>query len=186
MTASIQPVSTQSRQEPVTLSLVQFRETEIGDLPFVLAAERNPANSPYVTQWPLPRHQRAVEHPDERHWIVEADDQPVGYAILAGVGNPNQVLELRRLVIIQKGKGYGRASVQWLKQYAFEQQQAHRLWLDVKTLNQRAQKLYRSEGFVKEGTLRECIKTDSGYESLQIMALLAPAYQKAHPSGKGG
>ncbi|MEO1402558.1 MAG: GNAT family N-acetyltransferase [Cyanobacteria bacterium J06635_1] len=185
MTASTQPVSTQSRQEPTTLQLVQFRETAVEDLPFVLAAERNPANSPYVTQWPLPRHQRAIEHPDERHWIIEVDDQPVGYAILAGLNNPNEVLECRRLVIIQKGKGYGRASVQWLKKFAFEQQQAHRLWLDVKTHNQRAQKLYRSEGFVKEGTLRECIKTNSGYESLYIMALLAPAYQKAQPSGSG-
>ncbi|MEM9904186.1 MAG: GNAT family N-acetyltransferase [Cyanobacteria bacterium P01_D01_bin.44] len=186
MTASTQPVSTQSRQEPVTLHLVQFRETEVEDLPFVLAAERNPANSPYVTQWPLSRHQRAIEHPDECHWMIEADEQPVGYAILAGLSDSNEVLELRRLVIIQKGKGYGRASVQWLKQFAFEQQQAHRLWLDVKTCNQRAQKLYRSEGFVQEGTRRECIKTDSGYESLKIMALLAPTYQKAHPSGKGG
>ncbi|MEO0457567.1 MAG: GNAT family N-acetyltransferase [Cyanobacteria bacterium P01_A01_bin.114] len=176
--------STQKKQTRVTSQVVQFRETAVNDLPFVLAAERNPANSSYVRQWPLPRHQRAIEHSNECHWIIEVDDQPVGYAILIGMDDPNNVLQILRLVIIQKGKGYGRASVQWLKRFAFEEQQAHRLWLDVKTHNQRAQKLYYSEGFVKEGTMRDCLRTESGYESLHILALLAP--QKVQPSGSGG
>jgi diamine N-acetyltransferase len=52
------------------------------------------------------------------------------------------------------------------------------LWLDVKDFNHRARTLYASEGFVVEGTLRECLKADDGsFESLVVMSLLKREYQ---------
>ena len=42
----------------------------------------------------------------------------------------------------------------------------------MKALNVRAQALYRSEGFVEEGRLRESVRTASGYDSLIVMAML--------------
>jgi diamine N-acetyltransferase len=41
---------------------------------------------------------------------------------------------------------------------AFRDLHAHRFWLDVKSLNERALALYRSEGFVEEGRLRESVR----------------------------
>ena len=41
---------------------------------------------------------------------------------------------------------------------AFRDLGAHRFWLDVKARNLRAQALYRSEGFVEEGRLRESVQ----------------------------
>ena len=66
-------------------------------------------------------------------------------------------------MIVQKGQGYGHAALRLLKKVAFEQWQAHRLWLDVKDFNHRARHLYAAEGFVVEGTLRECLKNGDSF-----------------------
>ena len=64
---------------------------------------------------------------------------------------------------------------------AFRDLHAHRFWLDVKLLNTRAQTLYRSEGFVEEGRLRESVRLTGdaadGYDSLVVMSLLDREYQ---------
>ena len=60
---------------------------------------------------------------------------------------------------------------------AFRDLQAHRFWLDVKARNTRAKALYESEGFVAEGLLRESVKTDDGYDSLLVMAMLACEFE---------
>ena len=65
-----------------------------------------------------------------------------------------QSLEFRRIVITDKGKGYGRESLRLIKKMAFEELSAHRLWLDVKDHNLRARHVYEAEGFMVEGVLR--------------------------------
>ena len=59
---------------------------------------------------------------------------------------------------------------------AFEEHGAHRLWLDVKPHNERARALYRSEGFVEEGVLRDALLTGDRFESLLVMSLLRPEW----------
>jgi diamine N-acetyltransferase len=158
--------------------LIQMRSTGVDDLAFVLQAESHPANKPFVEQWSYDQHVAALTDPDLAHLIVErrSDAQSIGYLILAGLKNPHQSLEFRRLVITDKAHGYGRAAIRLVKQLAFEQYRAHRLWLDVRDHNQRAQQLYQSEGFVIEGTLRECTKLEDHFESLVIMSLLWSEY----------
>ena len=74
---------------------------------------------------------------------------------------------------------------QLIKQQAFEQLGAHRLWLDVMAHNDRARNLYRSEGFLEEGTLRECMLVGGEFVSLVIMSMLEDEYWKeAYSKGK--
>lgn len=105
----------------------------------------------------------------------------IGFVILQGCRNPNASVELKRLVLQPKGRGLGRAAVRQLKAMAFAQLKAHRFWLDVKSLNTRAYVLYRSEGFVEEGRLRESVRVTidgaDGYDSLIVMSLLDREYQ---------
>lgn len=157
---------------------IQVRPTQVDDLAFVLQAERDPANASFVEQWSHDQHVAALADSDFAHRIVErrSDAHAVGYIILVGLKNPHQSLEFRRIVITDKGHGYGRATIRFVKQLAFEQYHAHRLWLDVRAHNRRAQQLYQSEGFVIEGTLRECTKVEEHFESLVIMSLLCSEY----------
>ena len=148
------------------------------DIDFVLSVERDPENLPFITPWERTQHEGAVRFPDFRHFIVEAGSgtTATGFVILQGCRNPHHAVELKRIVLNTKGQGLGRACVRLLTQMAFRDLHAHRFWLDVKSRNERAQALYRSEGFVEEGRLRESVRTDDGYDSLIVMSMLDREY----------
>ena len=157
---------------------VTLRPTMLSDLDFVVGVEQDAGNRPFITPWERTQHEGAIRFPDARHFIVELDAERAGFVILQGCRNPNRSVELKRLVLLpeDQGHGLGRACVRLLAQMAFRDLGAHRFWLDVKSLNERALALYRSEGFVEEGRLRESVRTADGYDSLVVMSLLAPEH----------
>ena len=120
--------------------------------------------------WSRQQHLKALTDPDLAHLIVQRETR-VGYIILAGLLDPNQRIEFRRIVITEKGRGYGKAAIELVKELAFETYKAHRLWLDVKAQNDRARAVYKAAGFIVEGTLRECLHSENGYDSLVIMSM---------------
>ena len=124
-----------------------LRLTEAKDLGFVYAAEQHEDNRDYVSQQTLDQHMAILENKDMFHLIVESASKPVGYILMAGLKSHNRCIELKRFVITEKGKGFGRKALKLCKTTAFELEKAHRLWLDVVEHNQRARTLYRSEGF---------------------------------------
>ena len=158
---------------------VRLRPTMLSDLDYVITVENDAQNLPFITPWERTQHEGAVRFPDFRHFIVEAgpEYERTGFVILQGCRNPHKSVELKRLVLQTKGQGLGRACVRLLKQMAFRDLGAHRFWLDVKTLNTRAQVLYESEGFVVEGRLRESVRAGDGYDSLIVMSMLDREYQ---------
>ena len=165
------------------LPAVRLRPTMASDLDWVLGLERDSHNLPFITPWERTQHEGALRIPDLRHFIVEIEGhgERSGFVILQGCRNPHRSVELKRIVLQPKGIGAGRACVRLLKQMAFRDLKAHRFWLDVKALNGRALDLYRSEGFVEEGRLRESVRITidgaDGYDSLVVMSLLDREYQ---------
>jgi diamine N-acetyltransferase len=159
-------------------SPIRLRPTMLSDLDFVGSVENDPANRPFITPWERVQHEGAVRFPDFRHFIIEAGDAypSAGFVILQGCRNPHGSVELKRIVLQPKGQGYGRTCVRLLAQMAFRDLGAHRFWLDVKSANTRALALYRSEGFVEEGCLRESVRSGGGWDSLIVMSLLEPEY----------
>jgi RimJ/RimL family protein N-acetyltransferase len=172
-----------------TSAAIRLRPTMLSDLDFVVSVETDSGNLPFITPWERTQHEGAVRIPDFRHFIVEggADYVAAGFVILQGCRNPQRSVELKRLVLQNKGEGMGRACVRLLKQMAFRDLHAHRFWLDVKQLNTRALALYASEGFVTEGCLRESVRVSQegadGYDSLIVMSLLDREYQARQALG---
>lgn len=155
---------------------VRLRKTTENDLDYVLAAEHSEENRSFVIPWLRERHLQTMADPNCAHLIAEADKE-VGYVILLGLLDPNRSLEFRRIVITDKDRGYGRAVVTLVKELVFDTYKAHRLWLDVKEQNGRARALYQKCGFIFEGTLRECLRTSNGYDSLVMMSILQREYE---------
>jgi diamine N-acetyltransferase len=153
---------------------LRLRPTMLSDLDFVGSVEEASDNRPFITPWERIQHEGAIRFPDFRHFIVEAGTgwPAAGFVILQGCRNPHGSVELKRLVLQPKGLGYGRACVRLLAAMAFRDFGAHRFWLDVKEKNERALSLYRGEGFVEEGRLRESVRSGAGYESLIVMSML--------------
>ena len=158
---------------------LRLRPTMLSDLDFVGTVENDPDNGPFITPWERVQHEGAVRFPDFRHFIIEAGVgyPSAGFVILQGCRNPHASIELKRLVLQPKGLGYGRACVRLLAGMAFRDLGAHRFWLDVKSENERALGLYRSEGFVEEGRLRESVRSGAGFDSLIVMSLLEPEHR---------
>ena len=163
---------------------LSLRSTALDDLPWVLATEARPEISRWVLRWPADRHRRAIDDPGEAHLIAALPDGTrVGYAILRGLEDAHASIELTRVVARPSGCGYGRASVRALKLRAFEHYGAERFWLDVLEHNTKAQALYRSEGFVGEGHLRNAVVVDGHRASLLVMSVLRGEYARAPAAG---
>lgn len=157
---------------------IVLRSTNESDLAWVTGAEAVPENAFGIIPWTRDEHWRVATDPDGAHWMVEsaADGQAVGFVILRGLRTPERAIELKRIVISEKGCGFGRDTLKAAKQVSFTHLGAHRFWLDVFTDNQRAWDLYESEGFVREGILRECFWDGQRFRSLVILSVLESEY----------
>jgi diamine N-acetyltransferase len=156
---------------------LRLRPTRDDDLGYVVAAEADPDNAPFLAPSPREEHLEFLSDLRQRHLIVEADGRAVGFVLLR-LHPEFRAVELRRLAVTEKGRGYGRAALELVIAHAFEELGAHRLWLDVKPYNERALSLYRSAGFVEEGTLRDAHYYDGRFESLVVMSMLRPEWQR--------
>lgn len=157
---------------------VRLRPTAEEDLKFVLREEGDEENRPFIGRWPRERHLEALADDGVEHSILEdGDGAPVGYAILTGIRDPGRVFCLKRLMVAERGRGYGRAALRLIGERVFGELGAHRLWLDVKEENARARGLYESEGFVQEGVLRDAFWDGEGHVSLVVMSILESEYR---------
>ncbi len=168
------------------LARVRLRPTMQSDLDYVLSLEQDPANLPFITPWERTQHEAAIRFPDFRHFIIEAGSglDAAGFVILIGCRSPHQSIELKRMVVQEKGLGYGRAALRVAKKVAFDDLGAHRFWLDVKERNARAQGLYQTEGFTLEGRLRDAVRVAGGRDSLIVMSMLAPEFSARRAQGR--
>lgn len=154
---------------------LRLRPTREDDLDYVVAAEADPDNAPFLAPSPRGEHLGFLRDPRQRHLIAEAGGRRVGFALLR-LHPEDRAVELRRLAVTEKGRGHGRAALRLAIAQAFEEHGAHRLWLDVKPHNQRALALYRSAGFVEEGLLRDALYYGDRFESLVVMSILRPEW----------
>ncbi len=160
--------------------IVRVRTSLETDIDYIMKTESDPSNSPYVFQWTYDQHKAAMENPDILHLLIEDKEtgEPSGYMIVAGVQSHHKSIELMRVAVSKKNKGFGRDSIKLLLDYSFNTLDANRVWLDVKEYNYSAQSLYKYLGFVQEGLLREAVFHNGKYDSIYIMAILKKDYLK--------
>jgi diamine N-acetyltransferase len=151
---------------------VALRPTTAADLDFVLAAESDPEASRFVTAEPREAHEATIADPNQQHLIACEGEERLGYVMLCGVEDPNRVIEVRRIVIVERGRGLGREALRLVVDRAFRELGAHRVWLDVLPHNERALRAYQAVGFVHEGVMREAQLVNGVHESLAIMSIL--------------
>jgi RimJ/RimL family protein N-acetyltransferase len=154
--------------------MIALKPTTEFDLGFVLAAQADEDTCRYIIPWSRERHLAALADLDCAHLMICAagSGEFLGFVLLYGMASQNRSVELRRIVCTRKGCGFGRAAILEVKRLAFGRLNAHRLWLDVKSKNSRARRLYASEGFIEEGVMRECLLEGDGFESLVLMSIL--------------
>ena len=157
---------------------IAFYKTPESMLDYIVSLEQEEYNREFIFPYTRQKHLSSLQNSDILHILVKEtlNHEIIGFIILAGMESQHRSLEFRRIVINNKGKGFGRASLQLVKRFCFKELNYHRLWLDVFEHNERAIYLYKSEGFREEGLLRDCVKTSRGYRSLKILSILENEY----------
>ena len=152
--------------------------TEEEDLDQVLEIEQDKDNKYYIYQWSKEQHRSKIIDGNWFHLVIinRETDSIIGYVLLEGVTSEHKAIELTRITIKEKGRGYGKKAVRLIKKLCFENLKCHRLWLDVFEDNTKAIHLYEKEDFVYEGTLRECKKYKDTFYSMRIMSMLEHEY----------
>jgi RimJ/RimL family protein N-acetyltransferase len=89
--------------------------------------------------------------------VVEADSEPIGFIAFTTCQNTEVKLNKLYLKIEQQGKGYGKASLNYVIEYAKEHQ-CNKVYLTVNKNNTKAIKAYEKTGFIRT----ESIVSDIG------------------------
>lgn len=128
-----------------------IREAYIGDSEFMSTVERHEDNSPWVANWPLGWRIARFGDEDFLQVIIErTDGTPIGFIIFRDMLNKEEAVQLKRIAIIDKGKGYGKEALYLAQKMAFEIFNTQRLYLMTKPDNLRAQSIYKATGFTAD------------------------------------
>ena len=155
---------------------------EPSDLEYILELQRDEENAPFILPF---ERERWIEILDGRAqpklaMIIESGDgDRCGYLLLDHFDEVS--MYLWHLVVGRghKGRGVGHGALRLLKRLVFDVFEWHRLWIDCETTNERALRLYDSEGFRREGLFRESVCIGGEYKDLVIFAMLRREYGEA-------
>ncbi len=154
-----------------------MRPATEADIAMIMALEQHPDNCNYVWQGTFEQHRSEISDEDYFLWVFQLKNsaQTVGYS-LSKIDRKSDVFELRRIVIDDKGKGYGEEALRAIIKYAFTALNVNRFWLDVYPDNQVAINLYEKLNMQRDGILRQSYKSSTGYRDQIIYSLLKSEY----------
>jgi RimJ/RimL family protein N-acetyltransferase len=87
--------------------------------------------------------------------------------------------EVSRIISVRQGEGIGSSMMRWALRHIFDENGAHRAFLEVHEANVRARRLYESLGFLQEGTYRDGFRDpiDGSFQNLCPYGLLDVDYR---------
>lgn len=144
----------------------------------IIEMELDKENSDFVWSGTYDEHREEIHAPDFKLFIFKKKEQPnniVGFA-LCKLDFKSEIFELRRIVVTEKGVGYGKEVMMALLKYAFESCSVNRFWLDVYPDNIKGIQLYERLGLHKDGVLRQNYKSSRGYLDQIVYSMLKNEY----------
>ena len=164
----------------LTTDRMKIRSAVESDINLIIEIEQHPDNRDFI--WVGTYEEHLSEINDNQHLLLVfhriEDNLPIGYS-LSRIDFDWEVYELRRFVITDKGKGYGREAMNAHLKYAFEDLKINRFWLDVFPDNTAGIGLYESLKMHRDGVLRQSYKADRGYLDQIIYSMLKNEYFKS-------
>jgi RimJ/RimL family protein N-acetyltransferase len=156
------------------MSSIAFRPATHADVDAIVAMQIAPHARDFVLAATPDEVRAALENPERATFVITTDGEPAGMLLLVHEPRFPWLVEFRRIVVMQPGRGIGTAAVEFVIDWAFRERHAHRIHLDVVAANGRARRLYERAGFVHEGTLRDGFSAgDGSYGELCQYGLLA-------------
>lgn len=148
------------------------------DIYNIIEMELDEENSDFVWSGTFDEHKAEIKDPNFLLLVFKKKQDPsevIGFA-LCKLDFKSEVFELRRIVIAEKGLGYGKEVMVYLLKLAFEGYAMNRFWLDVYPDNTIGINLYERIGMHKDGILRQNYKSTRGYLDQIIYSMLKDEY----------
>lgn len=139
-----------------------LRDATPDDVAFIVRTERLPGYERLVGRWSAEEHAHEMSKPSSHYLIAAEGEEPVAFAILQTLDDPNGNIYLKRLAAVRQGEGIGKSTMLLLQDWVFALPEAHRFHLHFSALNETGRRLYASTGFQTEGIEREAFKFDDG------------------------
>lgn len=107
-------------------------------------------------------------------------EQTVGIVSLINIDYKNRSAECVIDIGVKDvwGKGIGTAAISLILEYAFNELNLNRLYLQVFSFNERAIKLYEKMGFIHEGKFRQALYRKGKWHDIVIMGILKDEYDQ--------
>jgi RimJ/RimL family protein N-acetyltransferase len=164
-----------------TTKRVQVMSATEKEISIIIEMEKDKVNRDFV--WTGSYDEHKLEIDDSNYGLLIFKDKNstniLGFSLLY-FDYHSLKCELRRLVIKEKGKGYGKEIMKGFVKHTFETMHMNRFWLDVYPDNTVAIKLYESIGLHREGVLRQNYKSDRGFLDQIIYSMLQNEYEKEY------
>lgn len=126
--------------------MLQLRQAELSQLALFSVMEQDPDSSPYILPTTLEQHRQNFARDEIIYLAICSAADTRGFIMLA-LDPDGFSLELRRIVVADKGRGTGRQAIATLENYCRQHLQRRRIWLDVFEFNQRARQVYSGLGY---------------------------------------
>lgn len=159
---------------------IYFVDAVEEDIELIIQMENHRDNKDYLWTSTRKEHMQHIESDNFRLGMIKKieDDSIIGYYMLQ-LDWESDVCLLRRIAITEKGKGFGKKSMILLFEYAFNDLNMNRFWLDVYPDHKVGINLYEGLGMKKEGVLRQIYKDpERGYLDQVLYSILKDEYER--------
>jgi diamine N-acetyltransferase len=169
---------------------ITLRVVEEADLESIRALRNDPSTWVHLTDPHL------ITSEGQRRWFagLAARDDRMYFVVsdakhaFIGIVRMDEYHRLHRSIRVGadvlpalRGQGYGKKIYAAIKKYCFDVLNLHRVWLAVLDTNERALRLYLSQGFQIEGRYRQAIFRDGKYVDYVLMSILEEEYRHDSP-----
>jgi RimJ/RimL family protein N-acetyltransferase len=144
------------------------------DIPFIMVCERIEGYEELVGRSEESWHRHALASDLYRYFLAYRDDLPTGFAILRGWDAPEQVAHIKRIAVVEPGRGFGKAFLNLIMDSVFRDTRTYRLSLGLFPENLRARRAYEGVGFKAEGISRGSAYFNGVNRDELVMAVLRP------------
>lgn len=156
--------------------LVSIRPATPADVAALMSCERRPAYDDTVGRWSRDEHLAALADPSHRYLVaLGTDGEVIGFVMLQDVGSPSGVVLVRRLAVMEQGRGTGRGLLEHALAMIFDELNAAKAWLKVWPHNARGIALYTSLGMGEDG--RSEARRDGAPAWMTIMSIAAETFR---------
>jgi GNAT superfamily N-acetyltransferase len=126
--------------------MIELRQSRIEELDFFHVMEQDADTSAFILPYSLQRHRREFERAEITYLSVYAHGKLSGFFILK-LDSDQDSVEFRRVVIANKGLGFGQPAITAMEEYCRDQLMRNRVWLDVFEFNLRGRHIYEKLGY---------------------------------------